>query len=66
MTGNLNEEDGFHDDRMVQEGDAAIVKKYDVLLRSLCHITGDFLESVDGLELDFPQLVEVGGNLYPA
>ena len=65
VTGNLNEEDGFHDDRMVHEGDAAIVKKYDVPhFARFTHITGDFLlESVDGLELDFPQLVEVGGNL---
>ena len=65
VTGNLNDEDGFHDDRMVHEGDAAIVKKYDVPhFARFTHISGDFLlESVDGLELDFPQLVEVGGDL---
>ena len=40
-------------------------KKYDVPhFARFTHISGDFLlESVDGLELDFPQLVEVGGDL---
>lgn len=65
ITGNLSEEDGFQDGRMVHEGDAAIVKKYDVPhFARFTHITGNFLvESVDGIELDFPELVEVGGDL---
>jgi len=65
VTGNLNEEDGFQDGRMIHEGDAAIVKKYDVPhFARFTHVTGNFLvESVDGLELDFPELVEVGGDL---
>jgi len=65
VTGNLNEEDGFQDDRMIHEGDAAIVKKYDVPhFARFTHIQGNFLlESVDGLDLDFPQLVEITGDL---
>ena len=65
VSGNLNEEDGFQDGRMVHEGDAAIVKKYDVPhFARFTHVTGNFIvESVDGIELDFPELVEVGGDL---
>ena len=62
VTGNLNDEDGFHDDRMVHEGDAAIVKKYDVThFARFTHISR-FLKC-RWTRARLSPVVEVGGDL---